>query len=120
MPLLFSYGSLQLEDVQLATFGRRLEGRRDELLGAKRSSVPIADPEMIETLGKTHHDNVTFDPGDEGGVAGTVFEITESELASADVYEAAFAFTRTSVVLASGSTAWVYMHVPGSADVSAA
>ena len=33
MPKLFSYGTLQQEDVQLATFGRRLTGVSDALVG---------------------------------------------------------------------------------------
>jgi hypothetical protein len=37
MPLLFSYGTLQEEKVQLSTFGRRLGGQRDELLGFEPS-----------------------------------------------------------------------------------
>jgi hypothetical protein len=37
MPLLFSYGTLQQEDVQWSTFGRLLEGQRDELPGFERS-----------------------------------------------------------------------------------
>ena len=39
MPLLFSYGTLRQEDVQMLTFGRRLIGRRDELPGFAPSSV---------------------------------------------------------------------------------
>ena len=39
MPLLFSYGTLQQEDVQLATFGRLLQGQKDELLGFEQSLV---------------------------------------------------------------------------------
>jgi len=33
MPLLFSYGTLQDEPVQRATFGRKLEGSADGLSG---------------------------------------------------------------------------------------
>ena len=33
---LFSYGTLQQEDVQLATFGRRLEGRADACRAMRR------------------------------------------------------------------------------------
>ena len=42
MPLLFSYGTLQQENVQLSTFGRLLQGQRDELLEFERSLVRIA------------------------------------------------------------------------------
>jgi hypothetical protein len=41
MPLLFSYGTLQQEDVQLSTFGRLLHGQRDELPGFEQSFVRI-------------------------------------------------------------------------------
>jgi hypothetical protein len=60
MPLLFSYGTLQQEDVQLATFGRLLQGQSDELVGFEQSRVRIEDPRLVATSGKTHHANVTF------------------------------------------------------------
>jgi len=37
MTLLFSYGTLQEESVQPATFGRRLQGSKDELVGFQLS-----------------------------------------------------------------------------------
>ena len=43
MPLLFSYGTLQHEDVQLSTFGRKLDGEKDLLLGYEPSLVKISD-----------------------------------------------------------------------------
>jgi hypothetical protein len=44
----------------------------------------------------------------ESRVTGTVFEISDSELASADRYEVA-AYRRVAAVLASGRRAWVYV-----------
>ncbi len=41
-------------------------------------------------------------------VAGTVFEITDEELASADRYEVAD-YKRVAATLASGRQAWVYV-----------
>jgi hypothetical protein len=38
---LFSYGTLQQEGVQLATFGRKLEGRPDQLNGYKLGLLEI-------------------------------------------------------------------------------
>lgn len=38
MPLLFSYGNLQQGDIQLATYGRRLDGHRDALWVSSRRS----------------------------------------------------------------------------------
>lgn len=110
MPLLFSYGTLQLESVQLSTFGRRLSGWGDELLGAERSKAKIEDPHIRATLGKTQHDNVALTGNDDSRVQGMVFEIADDELASVDAYEAAFSYTRVSAVLASGREAWVYVH----------
>jgi hypothetical protein len=41
-------------------------------------------------------------------VSGTVFEISDAELASADRYEMS-AYCRVAAVLASGKRAWVYV-----------
>ena len=112
MPLLFSYGSLQEEKVQLTTFGRRLNGQTDELPRFELSSVRIEDPQVVAAIGKTHHANVTFNGNDDSRVSGTVFEITDAELASVDAYEAAFFYERVAAMLASGSQAWVYLHAP--------
>jgi gamma-glutamylcyclotransferase (GGCT)/AIG2-like uncharacterized protein YtfP len=118
MPLIFSYGTLQEENVQLSTFGRRLNGQRDELLRFEPSFVMIEDPQVVATTGKTHHANVTFNGNDDSGVLGTVFEITDAELASVDEYEAAFLYKRVAAMLASGKQAWVYVHAPFAPDGS--
>lgn len=112
MPLLFSYGTLQQEDVQLSTFGRKLEGERDLLLGYEPSLVKIPDPALAERLGKTHHDNINLTGDDWSNVQGTVFEVTDDELARADRFEAEFAYERVNAALASGKEAWVYVHAP--------
>lgn len=109
MPSLFSYGTLQRDDVQLATVGRRLEGQHDELPGWEPSSVPIEDPQVVARLGHTHHANVRVSGNPESRVAGTVFEVSEAELARCDEYEIAFSYTRVLAGLASGKRAWVYV-----------
>jgi hypothetical protein len=109
MPLLFSYGTLQHADVQLATFGRRLEGQGDELPGFEPSLVPIEDPHIVATTGRTHHANVTFNGRTDSRVRGTVFEVTDAELAAADRFEEPAAYTRIAAMLASGKRAWVYV-----------
>jgi gamma-glutamylcyclotransferase (GGCT)/AIG2-like uncharacterized protein YtfP len=118
MPLIFSYGTLQEENVQLSTFGRRLNGQRDELLRFEPSLVMIEDPQVVAATGKTHHANVTFNGNDDSGVPGTVFEITDAELASVDEYEVAFLYKRVAAMLASGKQAWVYVHAPSVPDGS--
>ena len=89
MPWLFSYGTLQDEDVQWSTFGRRLIGQRDELPGFERSLVKIDDPQVAAASGRTHHANVTFTGRDDSRVTGTALEITDDELGAADEYRTA-------------------------------
>ena len=109
MPLLFSYGTLQQDDVQLSAFGRLLLGSKDELPGYERSSVPIEDQQVIVRLGRTHHANVIFNGRSDSRVSGTVFEITDTELEAADQFERQFNYERIRVTLASGKQAWVYV-----------
>ena len=99
MPLLFSYGTLQREDVQFATFGRALSGGFDELLAFEL--VPAAHS-------GTGHANV-IRGGRESRVAGTVFELSDAELAASDEYERRDDYTRIEAALASGRTTWVYV-----------
>jgi gamma-glutamylcyclotransferase (GGCT)/AIG2-like uncharacterized protein YtfP len=117
MPLLFSYGTLQQENVQLSTFGRLLQGQRDELLGFELSLVRIEDPQVVATSGQSHHANVTATGSNDSRVSGTVFEITDTELAAADQYEQRATYKRILAMLASGKPAWVYVDsrsAPGS------
>lgn len=105
---LFSYGTLQQEEVQLATFGRLLEGRADALPGYATSLLEIRDADVIATSGKTHHlmARPTGNATDE--VPGAVFKITPAELAAADTYEVSD-YKRVAVRLKSGLEAFVYV-----------
>jgi gamma-glutamylcyclotransferase (GGCT)/AIG2-like uncharacterized protein YtfP len=105
---LFSYGTLQQDNVQLATFGRLLKGTPDALVGFAVRMVEIKDPQVIAASGKTHHPGVVRSGRAEDRVAGTVFEITPAELASADAYEV-YEYERVEAELASGQRAWVYV-----------
>ena len=107
MPLLFSYGTLQQEAVQLSTFGRLLQGHRDELVGFEQSIFEIRDPEFVATSGKAHHAIVRFNGRSDSRVSGTAFEVTDAELTKADDYEPE-GYTRIRTTLASGKEAWVY------------
>jgi gamma-glutamyl AIG2-like cyclotransferase len=109
MPLLFSYGTLQQDDMQRSTFGRLLRGSRDELVGFEPSSVPIEDPRVVTASGRTHHASVTFTCRGDSRVGGTLFDVTDAELAAADRSEAPAGFRRVSVTLASEKPAWVYV-----------
>lgn len=105
---LFSYGTLQTESVQLATFGRRLEGSSDALPGFAQSMVRIDDPAVVETSGAPLHPIIAFTGHSSDVVSGTVFRISREELERADTYEVA-AYKRISVILRSGTRAWVYV-----------
>lgn len=114
MPLLFSYGTLQQDEVQLSTFGRLLQGEPDELPLFEPSVVRIEDPQIVATTGNTHHANATYNGRDESRVKGTVFEITDAELAAADDYERLAAYKRIAARLVSGKEAWLYVaDMPG-------
>lgn len=106
--LLFSYGTLQQRDVQLATFARELGGTADELVGFGQSMVRIDDPEVVRTSGKTHHPIVKPTGRAQDRVSGTVFEVTDEELAQADRYEVSN-YQRVEALLSSGRRAWVYV-----------
>lgn len=105
---LFSYGTLQQEDVQRSTFGRRLEGAADSLPGFATAMVEITDEAVLAASGKRFHPIVarSGDPADR--VEGTVFLITPAELEAADAYEVGD-YRRIAVVLASGLKAFVYV-----------
>ncbi|MFJ8045553.1 gamma-glutamylcyclotransferase family protein [Kitasatospora sp. NPDC096147] len=105
---LFSYGTLQLEQVQLDRFGRVLEGSADALPGHRMTVLRITDPAVIATSGTDRHPLVLRSEDPEDSVEGRVFTITDEELAAADDYEVDD-YARREVVLASGTTAWVYL-----------
>jgi gamma-glutamylcyclotransferase (GGCT)/AIG2-like uncharacterized protein YtfP len=109
---LFSYGTLQDEAVQLATFGRRLSGEPDSLPGYRLTRLPIQNPNLVAGEGEKYHLNVEFTGRDSNDVTGTVFRVTTQELERADIYELAADYKRISVHLKSGTQAWVYAGTP--------
>jgi gamma-glutamylcyclotransferase (GGCT)/AIG2-like uncharacterized protein YtfP len=105
---LFSYGTLQLESVQIATFGRLLDGQEDAMVGFRQDMLEITDPEVLATSGQRFHPVVAPTGSPEDEVPGTVFRITPAELVAADSYEVSD-YRRIAVTLRSGTTAWVYV-----------
>ncbi len=105
---LFSYGTLQQEEVQRSNFRRLLQGTPDLLVAHRSDWVQITDPDVIAASGTDRHPIVrpTGDPSD--SVAGTLFVITPAELAAADTYEVDD-YRRFQVRLNSGTQAWVYL-----------
>jgi len=105
---LFSYGTLRQEGVQIASFGRLLNGAGDVLPGYRLSMIEITDKDVIGKSDANFHPIVakSDDPAD--GVAGMVFEVTQAELAAADAYEVSD-YKRVLARLKSGVEAWVYV-----------
>jgi len=108
MPLLFSYGTLQLDSVQLATFGRLLHGSHDALPGHDLRQLEIGDPGVVASSGRTHHPIARRCTDQAACIDGMVFEISDDELAGADRYEVP-EYRRVLCELASGEIAWVYV-----------
>ena len=105
---LFSYGTLQLESVQLATFGRLLTGTPDVLSEFQLRPLPIEDEYVIAVSGKDEHTIAYFTRQASDKIPGTVFSVSSEELHGADEYEVE-PCRRVSVVLQSGKRAWVYI-----------
>ena len=105
---LFSYGTLQTNSVQLSTFGRRLDGNPDKLVGYRLRMIQITDQEFVATSGAEYHRNLEFTGSASDFVEGTVFSLTQQELEQADAYEPD-GYQRVRVKLRSGTDAWVYL-----------
>jgi gamma-glutamylcyclotransferase (GGCT)/AIG2-like uncharacterized protein YtfP len=105
---LFSYGTLRQPEVQLATYGRLLDGTPDALVGYRLEPVEIGDPHVVELSGKAVHTIAckTGNPADR--VPGVVFQLTQAELHATDTYEVD-AYSRVEAELESGRKAWVYV-----------
>jgi gamma-glutamylcyclotransferase (GGCT)/AIG2-like uncharacterized protein YtfP len=106
--LFFSYGTLRQRDVQLRTFGRELDGRPDAIVGYELHYVTITDPHVVATSGSDRHPILKPTDQADAAVEGTVFAISEAELAAADEYEVDD-YARIAVPLRSGDQAWVYV-----------
>jgi len=105
---LFSYGTLQLPEVQRATFGRLLEGETDMLVGFRLDPLPISDPHVITTSGRAVHTIARRTGTVEDRVSGVVFAVAAAELEACDRYEVD-AYARVEVALESGARAFVYV-----------
>lgn len=106
--LLFSYGTLQLEAVQMATFGRIPESYDDSALCYTLSYVEIKDKAVLALSEQQHHPIAIYTGNPVDAVAGKVFEITMEELLRSDEYEVDD-YTRVVVDLKSGGQAWMYV-----------
>ena len=106
--LLFSYGTLQLEPIQLAIIGRTLAGHPDVLQGFEQTFVEIDNDSVQSLTGKSRHVIAKFTGRPFDTIPGTVFALTADEVQKADRYETT-EYLRVSVLLRSGTRAWVYV-----------
>ena len=114
---LFSYGTLQLDAVQMATFGRHVVGTSDALRRFELVLLKIEDQTVMTISGKAHHTMARFTGRASDVVSGTVFAVTPDEIQNADKYEVA-AVKRVAVVLQSGVRAWAYIDARYAASYS--
>jgi hypothetical protein len=79
---LFSYGTLQQENVQLELFGRVLAGSADVLRGYRASTIEITDETFLSKGDGKYQKTVIISVNDI--IDGTALEITDEELLLAD------------------------------------
>jgi gamma-glutamylcyclotransferase (GGCT)/AIG2-like uncharacterized protein YtfP len=108
MENLFSYGTLQLEQVQLELFGRTLKMEPDALVGFKKEKIIIKDETVVGLSGEEEHVIISYNGNDSDVIAGAVLSITLEELERADKYETDD-YKRIQVTLQSGKQSWVYV-----------
>jgi hypothetical protein len=104
---LFSYGTLQLADVQIELFGRRLDGEADTLTGFVVGTLEITDEAVVALSGEEVH-LVLRRGGPDDRIAGLALAVTDAELTAADQYETDD-YRRIAVTLESGRGAFVYV-----------
>lgn len=111
---LFSYGTLQQPEVQLATYGRIIVAEPDALLGYELQPLLIEDPHVLALSGKSVHMIARPAGTATARIAGSVLLLTEAELDASDAYEVQ-SYKRVEAKLESGRTAFVYVGEPAAA-----
>jgi len=105
--LLFSYGTLQLEKVQLENYGRILKGTKDRLSGYQIGLLKITDAVVLLKSGIEQHPTAVKTNDKSDMVEGVLYEITENELTETDKYEVQY--KRILETFDSGKKAWLYV-----------
>lgn len=105
---LFSYGTLQLEKVQMENYGRLLKGEKDRLLNYKLDKLEITDEEVLRKSEEAFRPIALKTGNPTDSIEGTIFEITQAELDETDKYEVSD-YQRVLETFSSGKQAWVYV-----------
>lgn len=111
---LFSYGTLQLNTVQLENYGRLLNGEKASLKQYKLDKLKITDAKVLKASGKEFHPIALKTNNVNDSIEGTIFKITEKELIETDKYEVSD-YKRILETFSTGKKAWIYI---AKADVS--
>ncbi|WP_299248461.1 gamma-glutamylcyclotransferase family protein [uncultured Lacinutrix sp.] len=111
---LFSYGTLQLNTVQLENYGRLLNGEKVSLKQYKLDKLKITDAKVLKASGKEFHPIALKTNNVNDSIEGTIFKITEKELIETDKYEVSD-YKRILETFSTGKKAWIYI---AKADVS--
>lgn len=106
--LLFSYGTLQLEKVQIETYGRILTGAKDILIGYHLREIEIKNQEVISKSDLKFHPIAIKTNEIDNFIEGHIYEITQKELEKTDQYEVKN-YKRILEKFQSGKKAWVYV-----------
>lgn len=107
MEKLFSYGTLQQENVQIKTFGRRLIGKPATIAGYVVGMIKITDTDVIAASGKEYHPILNSTGNSSDKVTGIVFEITQDELNQSDNYEVSD-YKRINAITTDNENVWIY------------
>ena len=102
MQKLFTYGSLQHQDVQEDLFGRILKGTAETLIGYIVKYIQIE-----EEFGLIDYPIIVETKNPENTIQGIVYEVSTTELRQADRYEGKH-YKRVEVLLQSNQKAWAY------------
>nr|WP_314896106.1 gamma-glutamylcyclotransferase family protein [uncultured Flavobacterium sp.] len=102
MEQLFTYGSLQNDDIQKDLFGRILEGTPETLIGYVLKEIQIE-----EEFGLVKYPIIMETHKPEDTINGIVYTISTQELRQTDLYEGLH-YKRVEVHLQSNQKAWAY------------
>jgi gamma-glutamylcyclotransferase (GGCT)/AIG2-like uncharacterized protein YtfP len=107
--LLFSYGTLQFDKVQLETYGRLLKGQMDILWGYRTEKIQITDSDVLSKSQLEFHPIAMKSKNKDDFIKGMIYEITDEELNKTDKYEVGD-YQRVLETFQSGKKAWIYIN----------
>lgn len=114
---LFSYGTLQFENVQLENYGRTLSGSKDVLNYYKLEQVEITNKEVLTKSKQRFHPIAIPSKNKDDFIEGVIFEITAQELQQTDDYEVSD-YKRVLALFESGKKAWIYISTQNTSEIS--